>query len=142
MTDRGRPLGESLGNGQGAPVNRNIKGRTLHTCRTVLSGSVRRMHCNLPDMSEHEQCCGRRHLSYSMVGADIGHTRRSRWSLPHASRHQQCCGHRQTALYPMAWATRLENTHTLFLSLSLSCKAIPFIYKRGCALSKGGGFNH
>ena len=37
----------------------------------------------------------------------------------------------KTVLYPTAWATRLENTHTL----SLICKAIPFTYKRGCTLS-------
>ena len=35
-------------------------------------------------------------------------------------------------LYPMAWATRLSSMRTL----SLTCKAIPFIYKRGCALSQ------
>ena len=63
-------------------------------------------------MSEHQQCCGHRHLPYSMVGADICHTRRRRWNLPHASEHQQCYGRRQTALYPTAWATRLDSTHT------------------------------
>ena len=73
-------------------------------------------------------------MSYNMVGADICHTRRTRWSLPHTSGRQQCCRRRQTVLYPTMWATRLGSIHTLFLSLS--CKAIPFIYKRGCALSQ------
>ena len=103
---------------------------------SVLSGHIRRVHYILLDMSEHQQCYGRRHLSYSVVGADIGHIRRSRWILSHASGHQQCCGRRRTALYPTAWATRLDSTRTLSFSHTLSCKAVPFIYKRGCALSK------
>ena len=74
---------------RGSQVNRNTEDRTMHTCRTVLSGHVRRVLCNLPDMLEHKQCYGHRHLSYSMVGADIGHTRRTRWSLPHAPGRQQ-----------------------------------------------------
>ena len=41
-------------------------------------------------------------------------------------------------LYPTAWATKNSSMHTLSLSLSLACKAIPFIYKRGCALSQQG----
>ena len=122
-TERGRPLGKDPKNQaeqvrQGSQVYCNTEGRTLHTCKTVLSGHVKRVLCNLPDMSEHEQCYGRRHLSYSMVGADICHTRRTRWNQPHASGHQQYCGHRQTTLYPTAWATRLGSTHTLFLSHS------------------------
>ena len=79
---------------------------------------------------------GGRHLSYSMVGADICHTRRRRWSLPHASERQQCCGRRQTVLYPMAWATRLGSTYTLFLSHTLSLvKSSPSSIK-GDALSQ------
>ena len=54
---------------QATQVNHNTKERTLYTCWIVLSGHVRRMLRNLPDMSEHEQCCGRRHLPYSVVGA-------------------------------------------------------------------------
>ena len=96
-TERGRPLGKDPKNQaeqvrQGAQVNRNTEDRTLHTYKTVLSGHARRVLSNLSDMSEHEQCYGRRHLSYSMVGADICHTRRGRWSLPHASGRQQYCG--------------------------------------------------
>ena len=141
MTERGRPLSKNPKNQaeqvrQGSQVNHNAEDRTLHTCKIVLSGHVRRMHRNLLDMSEHEQCCGCRYLSYSMVGADICHTRRSRWNQPHATSHQQYCGRRQTTLYPTAWATRLGSTQTLFLSHSLSCKVVPFIYKGGCALSK------
>ena len=34
-------------------------------------------------------------------------------------------------LYPTAWATRLS-----IRTLSLICKATPFIYKRGCSLSQ------
>ena len=71
-----------------------------------------------------------------MAGVDICHTRRRRCNLPHASEHQQCYGRRQAALYPTAWATRLDSTRTLSFSRTLSCKAVPFIYKRGCALSK------
>ena len=67
-----------------------------------------------------------------MVGTDIGHTRRTWWNQPHASGRQQYCGRRQTVLYSTAWATRLGSIHTL----SLTCKAIPFIYKRGCTLSQ------
>ena len=37
-------------------------------------------------------------------------------------------------LYLTAWATRLSSIHTL--SLSLACKVVPFIYKRGCTLSQ------
>ena len=81
-TERGRLLGKNPKNQaeqvrQDSQVNHNTKDRTLHTCRTVLSGHVRRELCNLPDVSEHEQCYGRRHLPYSMVGVDIGHTERS-----------------------------------------------------------------
>ena len=49
---------------QGTQVNRNTEDHTLYTCRTVPPDHVRRVLCNLPDMSEHEQCCGRRHLPY------------------------------------------------------------------------------
>ena len=113
-------------------VNYNTEGRTLHTCRTVLLGHVRRVLYDLPNMSEQEQCCGHQHLSYIMVGADICHNRRTRWNQPHASGRQYYCRRRQTVSYLTTWATRLGSTH----SLSLTCKAIPFIYKRGCTLSQ------
>ena len=93
--------------------NHNTKDRTLYTYRIVPIGHVRRVPCNLPDMLEHEQYCGRRHMFYSMVGANICHTRRTRWSLPHASGRQQYCGRQQTILYPTAWAARLGSTHTI-----------------------------
>ena len=44
---------------QGSQVNRNTEDHNLHTYRIVLSGHVRRVLCNLLDVSEHEQCCGR-----------------------------------------------------------------------------------
>ena len=50
-------------------VNRNTKYRTLYTYKAVPTGHVGRVPCNLPGMSEPKQCCGRRHLPYSVVGA-------------------------------------------------------------------------
>ena len=37
--------------------------------------------------------------------------------------------------YPTTWATKLGSTRTPSPFLSLTCKAIPFIYERGCTLS-------
>ena len=108
-----RPRNQAEQIRQGAQVNYNTEDCTLHIYRIVLPGHARRVLSNLSDMSEHEQCCGRRHLSYSMVGADICYPRRTQWSLPLASGHQQYCGRQQTVLYPMVWATRLGNTHSL-----------------------------
>ena len=62
---------------QDTQVNHNTKDRALYICRTVLTGYVRKVPCNLPDISEPKQCCGRRHFSYSVVGAGIYHTRRT-----------------------------------------------------------------
>ena len=53
--------------------------------------------------------------------------------VAHTVRYKVVCRCRQTVLYPAAWATRLGNTLSLSL---LTCKAVPFIYKRGCALSQ------
>ena len=55
---------------QGTQVNRNTEDRTLYTYRTV--------PYNLPGMSEPKQCCGRRYLLYSVVGAINSHTRQTR----------------------------------------------------------------
>ena len=62
-TERGRPLGKDPKNQaeqvrQGSQVNHNTEDRTLHTCRTILLGHVRRVLCNFPGMSEHEQFMG------------------------------------------------------------------------------------
>ena len=57
--------------------------------------------------------------------------------MPHASGHKTVLWASMTVSYPTAWATRLGSTHTH--TLSLTCKAVPFIYKRGCALSQKGG---
>ena len=96
----------------------------------------------------------------SIVGAVVCRTRRTLYSLPDASEHKQYCRRRclpyqantveparrvwaLTVLwalaaisYPTAWATRLGSTCMHCLSFSLTCKAIPFTYKRGCALSQ------
>ena len=50
-------------------VKRNTKDRTLHHCRAVPSGHVRRVLCDLLGMSEPKQCCRRRHLPHNVVGA-------------------------------------------------------------------------
>ena len=60
---------------QGAQVNRNTKDCTLNIRSTVLTGHVRRVPCHLLGMSEPKQCCGRRRLPYSVVGAINSHTR-------------------------------------------------------------------
>ena len=109
----------------GAPINNNTKDRTLHIYRTALSGHVRRVLYNLPNKSEHEKCCGRRHLSYGMVGVDICHIKRTRWNPTHVSGHQQYCGRQQTVLYPTAWATRLIYEMNL---LSLINPSLAYIY--------------
>ena len=70
----------------------------------------------------------------SMVGADIYHTRRRRWNLPHASDINSVVGaynHHCTQ-----WREQ-QDLIAYVNSPSLTCKAIPFIYKRGCTLSIG-----
>ena len=49
-------------------VNSNTEDRTLHTYRTVPTGHVRRVPCNLPGMSEPKQCYGRRSFTLQYYG--------------------------------------------------------------------------
>ena len=59
---------------QRTQVNRNTEDRTLYSYKTVPIGHVRRVPYKLLGMSE--QCCGRRLLTYSVVGAHNNcHTR-------------------------------------------------------------------
>ena len=69
----------------------------------------------------------------SMVGAGICHTRRRRRNLPHASDINSVVGaynHDYTRWRGQQDLIAYINSH------SPTCKAIPFIYKRGCALSQ------
>ena len=70
-----------------------------------------------------------------MVGADICHTRRRRRNLPHASDTNSVVG----AYNHHCTRRRGQQDLAYIHSPSLTCKAIPFIYKRGCTLSQKGG---
>ena len=67
----------------------------------------------------------------SMASTDVYHTKRRRHNHPHPT--LTVLRAPTIILYPMAWATRLS-----IRTLSLSCKAIPFIYKMGRAFSQKG----
>ena len=66
-----------------------------------------------------------------VAGTDICHTRRRRRNLPHASDINSVIG-AYNHLVPDGVGTRLS-----IRTLSLTCKAIPFIYKRGALSPKG-----
>ena len=68
----------------------------------------------------------------SMAGTDVCHTKRRRRDLPHASNIKQCYGRLQSSCTQRRGQQDLAYVH----SLPLTCEAIPFIYKRGCALSQ------
>ena len=101
-----------------------------------------------PHASRHQQCCGRRHLPYqaNIVKPPTYLWASTVWQAPTSAipEEDDATSHMHLTttvlweptiiLYPMVWATRLSSIRTL--SLSFACKAVPFIYKRGCALSQ------
>ena len=116
---------------------------TLRTYETVPPGHDRRTLYNLPDVSEHKQCCGRHRLPYpAMPCALVGRCHRG---MP--GEHGRVC---QTLLginsimdvdkrlAPDSMSNKtMKHTYALSLSFFLTCKAIPSI--KGDALFPNEG---
>ena len=62
---------------QGAQVDRDTEDCTMHTCRTVTDRTCQKGALQPSSHARIKQCCGRRRLSDSVVGAINSHTRQT-----------------------------------------------------------------